>query len=110
MRFSYEFENTAGKHCNSRYTVSGSWIVTADTLSRAPGSVPAQQDHQMEVETNMFISFLVESLPVTDQLREKTCRSQLKHKVCSQVINFCKTGAWPQTARRDTFETILVCP
>ena len=57
LRFSYDVEYTPGKN-----------IVIADTLSRAPGNVPAQQDLEMEKETNQFINSLVESLPVSDKL------------------------------------------
>ena len=44
MRFSYDIVYTAGKN-----------LMTAYTLSRAPGSAPADQEHLMEDETNAFV-------------------------------------------------------
>ena len=56
MRFSYQMKHTAGKN-----------LMMADALSRAPGGVPAKQDRQMEVDTDMFVRSVIEGFPVTEQ-------------------------------------------
>ena len=55
MRFSYDIVYTAGKN-----------LMTADTLSRAPGSAPADQEHLMEDETNAFVCAVIDSIPASD--------------------------------------------
>ena len=52
MRFSYDVEHVAGKN-----------LATADTLSRAPGSKPEQEDREREEETHAYVRAVVDSIP-----------------------------------------------
>ena len=60
MRFSYDIVYTAGKN-----------LMTADTLSRAPGSAPADQEHSMEDKTNAFVCAVIASIPASDARLEE---------------------------------------
>ena len=77
--------------------------MTADTLSRAPGSESAEQETLMEAKTNAFVGALIDSIPATDTRLEEVRKKQYSDKICSQIMNFCKLDHWPETA------TILVC-
>ena len=67
----------------------------ADDLSRAPGGVPAEQDHQMEIDNDMFVCSVIEGFPVTDQRLEEIRVKQAKDNICNQVMNFTKSH-WPE--------------
>ena len=71
-----------------------------DALSRAPGGVPAEQDRQMEVDTDMFVRSVIEGFPVTDQRLEEIRVKQAKDNICNHVMNFTKSH-WPKKAKRD---------
>ena len=90
LRFSYDIMYTAGKD-----------LMTADTLSRAPGPCPATQVEQEEVETNHHVCAVLEALPASDTKMEEIRQEQLKDGVCSQVMNFCKLDHWPGNAKKD---------
>ena len=75
--------------------------MTADTLSRAPGSEPAEQETLMEAETNAFVSALIDSIPASDTRLEEVRKKQCSDKICSQIMNFCKLDHWPETAKKD---------
>ena len=91
MQFSYDIVYTAGKN-----------LMTADTLSRDPGSAPADQEHLMEDETNAFVCAVIDSILASDARLEEIREKQCSDKICSQVMNFCKLDH-KQSA------TILVC-
>ena len=90
MRFSYEIVHTAGKN-----------LMTADTLSRAPGSVPAEQERLMEVETHNHVCSVLGAIPASDARLEEIRQKQLDDKICSQDITFCKVDHWPERAKKD---------
>ena len=91
MRVSYDVDYTPGKN-----------LLTADTLSRAPESVPAEQDRRMDIETTMFVQSVMEGLPATDKRLEEIRQKQSTDNVCIQVANFCKSDHWPHKAETDT--------
>ena len=90
MRFSYEITHTAGKN-----------LMTADTLTRIPGSSPVKEDLQQETETDMFVRSIIGNISVSDKRREEIRQKQNTESVCSQVINFYKMDYWPEAARRN---------
>ena len=81
MQFSFTIIYTAGEN-----------LLTADTLSRAPGSEPAEQETLMETETNAFVGALIDSIPASDTRLEEVRKKQYSDKICSQITNFCKLG------------------
>lgn len=89
MRFSY-IVHTAGKN-----------LLTADKLSRAPVSIPAEQDRQMEVQTDAFVRCVIDGFPASDKRLEEIRKKQLTDKICSQDMNFCKQDYWPESAKHD---------
>ncbi|GAB1602716.1 uncharacterized protein K02A2.6-like, partial [Argonauta hians] len=91
MRFTYEIVHIAGKN-----------LITADTLSRAPGSVPTKQDYQQETETDLFVQLVLENIAASDSRLEEIRLKQNTDRICSQIMNFCKTDHWPETATRDS--------
>ena len=90
MRFSYDIVYTVGKN-----------LMTADTLSWAPGSAPADQEYLMEDETNAFVCAVIDSIPASDARLEEIREKQCSDKICSQVMNFCKLDHWPESAKKD---------
>ena len=90
MQFSYDIVHTAGKN-----------LMTADTLSRAPGSTPSAQDQLKEVETNAFVCAIIDSIPASDGRLEEIRQKQCSDKICSQVMNFCKQDHWPEETKKD---------
>ena len=72
MRFSYQIEHTAGKN-----------LMPADALSRALGGVPAEQDCQTEVDTDMFVGSVIEGFSVSDQRLEEIRVKQAKDIICN---------------------------
>ena len=90
LRFSYDIEHVAGKD-----------LLTADTLSRAPGSAPAPRDDLMEVETFDHVCSVLEALPASDAKMEEIRQEQMKDAILCQVMNFCKLDHWPESAKKD---------
>ena len=90
MQFSYDIVYTAGKN-----------LMTADTLSRDPGSVPADQEHLMEDETNAFVCAVTDSIPASDARLEEIRQKQCSDKIYSQVMNFCNLDHKPEAAKKD---------
>ena len=74
--------------------------MTADALSRTPGGVPAEQDRQMEVDTDLFVRSVIEGFSVSDQRLEEIRVKLAKDILCKQVMNFTKSH-WPESAMRD---------
>ena len=98
MQFSYDIVYTAGKN-----------LMTADTLSRDPGSVPADQEHLMEDETNAFVCAVTDSIPASDARLEEIRQKQCSDKICSQVMNFCVRSQAGSSEKGRQSATILVC-
>ena len=90
MRFSYEVEHVAGKN-----------LATADTLSRAPGSTPRQEDKEKEEETLAFVRSVVDSIPASDVRLEEVRKEQMSDRECSTIIKFCQEDYWPESAKKD---------
>ena len=90
MGFSYEITHTAGKN-----------LMTADTLSRVPGSSPVKEDLQQESEIDMFVRSMIGNISVSDKRQEEIRQKQNTDSIYSQVINFYKMDYWPEAARRD---------
>ena len=80
MRFSYEITHTAGKN-----------LMTADILSRVPGSNPVKEDLLLETETDMFVRSIIENISMSDKRLEKSRQKQNTDWICSQVISYYKT-------------------
>ena len=74
--------------------------MTADNLSRAPRSEPAEQETLMEAETNAFVGALIDSIPASDTRLEEVRKKQCSDKICSQIMNFFKLDHWLDTAKR----------
>ena len=90
MRFVFTVEHTAGKN-----------LITADALSRAPVSAPAEQDMRQEVEMGLFVRSVIDDIPITDLLMTKIQENQNLDEVCSRLIHYVKTDHWPDQAKQD---------
>ena len=90
MRFSNEITRTAGKN-----------LMTADTLSRVPGSSPVKEDLQQETEMDIFVRSMIENISVSDKRLEEIKQKQNTASICSQVIHFYNIDYWPEAASRD---------
>ena len=51
---------------NNIVQVAGKSLATADTLSRVPVSVPDEQDHFMEFETQLCVKAVIEGFSASD--------------------------------------------
>jgi len=99
MQFSYDIVYTAGKN-----------LMTADTLSRDPGSAPADQEHLMEhFVSNAFVCAVTDSIPASDARLEEIRQKQCSDKICSQVMNFCVRSQAGSSEKGRQSATILVC-
>ena len=90
MRFSYELEFVAGKN-----------LATADTLSRAPGSQPGQEDRKKEEETKDYVSFVSNLISISDSRLEEVRQEQDKDRECSMIKTFVQDDHWPELAKKD---------
>ena len=90
MRFSYDVEHVAGKN-----------LATADTLSRAPGSKPGQEDREREEETHAYVRAVVDSIPASDVRLEEVRLEQRKDRECINIIKYCQEDHWPESAKKD---------
>ena len=83
------------------HTHSKKNLMTADTLSRVPGSSPVKEDLQQETEMDMFVRSIIENISVCDKRLKEIKQKQNTGSICSQVINNYKMNNWPETARKD---------
>ena len=90
MRFSYELEFVAGKN-----------LATADTLSRAPGSQPGQEDRKKEEETHAYVSFVSNLISISDSRLEEVRQEQDKDRECSAIKTFVQDDHWPESSKKD---------
>ena len=90
MRFSYELEFVAGKN-----------LATADTLSRAPGSQPGQEDRKREEETHAYVSFVSNLISISDSRLEEVRQEQDKDRECSVIKTFVQDDHWPESSKKD---------
>ena len=59
--------------------------MTADTLSRVPGSSPVKEDLQQETEIDIFVVSIIENISVSDKRLEEIRQKQNTDSICSQV-------------------------
>ena len=57
--------------------VPGKQLVIADTLSRAPASLPTEADQDFLLEANIFVKRIVEKLPISKDRMDKIRYYQL---------------------------------
>lgn len=81
--------------------VPGKSLWTADTLSRSPvTSHMSTEEHGLMESTNIYIGYVIESLPVSVTYMENL-KEQLKaDSVCSRVMTMCTEG-WPAHAKQE---------
>ena len=89
MRFSYNIIHVPGKN-----------LATADTLSRGPVGVPAEQDHSMEFEAQLSVKAVMEGFPASSAKLQEIREKQDQDEICCQVKNYCQSH-WPEKARSD---------
>ena len=74
------------------FHVPGKLLYTADTLSRAP--VDSNPSNKQEADTEEFVQAVVAYLPAGKERLDEYRQKQQLDAVCSQVIEYCKSG-WP---------------
>jgi transposase InsO family protein len=85
MKYNYQIEHIAGKK-----------IATADTLSRAPMRYTVPEKEQvLGEETEAYINFIIDSLPVTEKRLEEIKLHLEQDEVLRKVMEYCKSG-WPR--------------
>ena len=84
MRFQYEIFHSPGKS-----------LYLADTLSRAPLCTGIEEvDSIAEQEVEDFANGIIAAIPASPDRLDTYREAQHKDHVCSQLIEFCKSG-WP---------------
>jgi transposase InsO family protein len=84
MRFSYDIVHVPGKDLH-----------TADTLSRAPLSVPPTKDDiELENDVTCFIAEVLHALPITDSRLEEVRQHQAEDHACRLLSMYIEEG-WP---------------
>jgi transposase InsO family protein len=83
MRFHYTISHVPGKSLN-----------TADTLSRAPTSIPDNLQLLADQQTEMLVDNILSSLPANSDRLNEYRRAQQMDNTCQRIINFCQNG-WP---------------
>ena len=63
-------------------------------LSRAPAEPPDVDDYNLDLESQAFVNYIVESLPASEQQLQRIKQFQRQDQVCKQIIQFCQT-TWP---------------
>ena len=86
MRFNFTISHVPGKQ-----------LAIADMLSRAPAEPPDVADYNLELESQAFVNYIVESLPASEQQLQRIKQLQRQDQVCKQIIQFCQT-TWPDKA------------
>ena len=84
MRFNFTISHVPGKQ-----------LIIADTLSRAPVSMPKESDIGLTEEANAFIQAIVKSLPISERRLEEIRLQQGQDDACKLVAAYCQTG-WPE--------------
>ena len=81
IRYQYSITHVPGKH-----------LAIADTLSRAPVPAPSTTDETFQQEAEIFVNFVMEHLPASEQQLVEIKRAQAADDVCRQVSEFCLSG------------------
>uniref|UniRef100_A0A8D0C7Y7 Gypsy retrotransposon integrase-like protein 1 n=1 Tax=Scleropages formosus TaxID=113540 RepID=A0A8D0C7Y7_SCLFO len=81
QRYDFELVYTPGKY-----------IVLADALSRAPSACESHEVSSTEVDVDMHVNLVVESLPVSDQKSKQIAEETRKDPVLQTVITNLNNG------------------
>ena len=84
LRYDFSISHEPGKN-----------LTTADTLSRAPTGQPQTKDDELKQEARVFVNFVIESLPATEQKLDEIKQCQKDDHECQQIVLYCKQG-WPE--------------
>ena len=83
MRFNFTISHVPGKQ-----------LAIVDMLSRVPAEPPDVADYNLDLESQAFVNYIVESLPASEQQLQRIKQFQRQDQVCKQIIQFCQT-TWP---------------
>ena len=86
MRFNFTISHVPGKQ-----------LAIADMLSRAPAEPPDVDDYNLDLASQAFVNYIVESLPASEQQLQRIKQIQRQDQVSKQIIQFCQT-TWPDKA------------
>ena len=75
--------------------VSGKYLTTADTLSRAPSSESNEGDRELQNETEAYVSMVFQAIPTTERRLEEIRKHQEEDDVLRLVTSYCRSG-WPE--------------
>jgi hypothetical protein len=78
MRFQFTISHVPGKD-----------LTIADTLSRAPVSLPTAADKLLQQETSAYVNLVMEHLPATEQRLQVIRQCQESDEACQQFSEFC---------------------
>ena len=84
MRFQYSIVHVPGKA-----------LITADALSRAPLTQASQADEQLSVDSDIYVTAILQNLLVTDKHLIEIQQAQEQDTVCGAVKQACIQG-WPE--------------
>ena len=84
-------------HFNIKH-VPGKLMYTADTLSRAPTSVPGTDCEVLQDDAELFAAQVIAHLPASKARMDVYRSSQTSDPVTSAVIKYCRFG-WPEKHR-----------
>ena len=84
MRFQYSIVHVPGKA-----------LLTADALSRAPLLQTLPADQQLLIDSDIYVTAILQNLPVTDKRLTEIKKAQEQDAVCETVKQACIHG-WPE--------------
>ena len=84
MRFQFTISHVPGKD-----------LTIADTLSRAPASLPLPDDNLLQREATAYVDFMIKHLPATEQRLVEIRECQKSDRMCQHIVEFCRSG-WPE--------------
>ena len=84
MRFDYSIVHVPGK-----------LLYTADTLSRAPTTLPDADSNALQDEVEGFVSNVTKCLPATEGKLQTYRVFQASDPECVQIMKYCRFG-WPE--------------
>ena len=83
MRFQFSITHVPGKA-----------LTTVDALSRALLTQTISADEQLTMDSDFYVSAVLQNLPVTDKRLAEIQKAQEQDAVCKAVKQTCKQG-WP---------------
>ena len=75
--------------------VPGKLLYTADTLSRAPTTLPDADSNALQDEVEEFVSNVTKCLPATESKLQTYRVFQASDPECVQIMKYCRFG-WPE--------------